>query len=502
MGNVVDQRRLADLESRGESARRALLRLAKSEGPARACAVSWLGRLGDETVSPVLYEILAQGARPRKNLQGADARHEALAYIGVFEGANAIPSILPFLEDPLWDSYAIAALSTIDDDRSRRLLRQQLSNARDEDARRAAVEALGRLEDRDALPNLIRLSEESNLGFWMQRALVQAFVAIDPLETIREELRLIEQIAEAQPPGSSSALALRGKVFSSLKTELDAYSPFDESDRRARLLDAVFRISGWTPLMQSVQQTDIEGVRRLVDSGADVNAKTVFGETALALASAAGQQEIVEILLDAGARDEVEGTTALMQASRGGYLSIVERLLEAAASPYARSDGIEWTPLMYAAGQGHARIVRRLIEAGAPVNVSSANGALTPLMLACWHGHRETVDLLLKAGARVLDRTDSSYFENDALLFALWGGDPAIVESLLKAGADLAVTNHDGETPLMIAAGSGQMEVVRVLLENGANVAAKDRQQHTALSWALGNGHSAIATLLREAGAK
>ena len=50
------------------------------------------------------------------------------------------------------------------------------------------------------------------------------------------------------------------------------------------------------------------------------------------------------------------------------------------------------------------------------MNATSANGGLTPLMLACWQGRREIVDLLLKAGARVLERTDSSYWENDALL--------------------------------------------------------------------------------------
>jgi ankyrin repeat protein len=500
MGNVIDRRRLADLESRGESARRALLRLANSDGPARACAVSWLGRLGDARVVPSLYEILSRGPGPRKSRELSDARHEALAYIGVFDGANAIPSILPFIEEPLWDVYGIAALGTIDDDRSRQMLRQLLESARDDSARRAAVEALGRLEDRQALTPLVGLSKQPNLNFWMQRALVHAFLAIDALETIEDELRLIEQIEDAQPSGSTSALALRGEVFQKLKAELDALAPSDESSRRAMLLDAAYRISGWTPLMQAAQQGYADGARRLVDAGADVNATNVFGGTALAFAAAQGHQEIVETLLDGGARDQWEGTTALMEASRNGHLAIVEALLEAGASPYAKSRGTEQTALMYAAGQGHASVVRRLLDAGAPVNATSANGGLTALMLASWHGNREVVNLLLEFGARVLDRTDSSYWENDALLFAPWGGDRGVVELLLKAGADIDVTNRDGKTPLMIAAESGQIEIVRVLLENGADVAAEDRRGYTALGWA--NSHVAIATMLRQAGAK
>lgn len=324
-------------------------------------------------------------------------------------------------------SYGIATLGSIDDDRSLQILREILEHPANEEVRRAAVESSGRLQDREALPFLVRLLQEESLTFWMRSALVQAFIAIDPLETVDDELRLIEEIAVGRPSGERSALYLRGAVFQHLKPQLDALEPLDLDDGpiRNQLLSAVFKISGWTSLMQSAQHDQVDASRQLIESGADVNAKNVFGETALTLAAKAGVHEIVEMLLGSGAHFQRQGTTALMETSRNGHLEIVETLLRTGASVHTKSSGIEWTALMHAADQGHADIIRLLLEKGAKVNVASANGGLTPLILASWKGHPETTELLLKAGARVSDKTDRSYWEQDALLFAPWGGNQA-----------------------------------------------------------------------------
>lgn len=103
MGNVIHDRRLDDLTERGESARKALLLLAESDRPAKACAIWWLGEFGDRRVVPVLYEVLSRGPDGTTPVVSA-AQTYALGYIGVFEGAKAIPYVLPFVRHANWAS--------------------------------------------------------------------------------------------------------------------------------------------------------------------------------------------------------------------------------------------------------------------------------------------------------------------------------------------------------------------------------------------------------------
>lgn len=117
-------------------------------------------------------------------------------------------------------------------------------------------------------------------------------------------------------------------------------------------------------------------LRYLISAGANVNARTPAGETALMLAS---------------------------YFSEGGvnsYEKAVQLLVEAGAS--LENEPHNYTPLAYAAYQGHDRIVRYLIERGARVNGDAEDGLVyvnTPLMMAAIQGHRDTALWLLRAGA-------------------------------------------------------------------------------------------------------
>ena len=57
-----------------------------------------------------------------------------------------------------------------------------------------------------------------------------------------------------------------------------------------------------TPLMEAALRGDTEKVKALLAQGADVNAKTRFGGTALMYAARNGHKEIVRILWEAGAK--------------------------------------------------------------------------------------------------------------------------------------------------------------------------------------------------------
>ena len=88
-----------------------------------------------------------------------------------------------------------------------------------------------------------------------------------------------------------------------------------------------------TPLIiLATQKGSIPVIKRLINAGVDVNAKSKKGSTALMFAP---NSEIVKILIKAGADVNIEnnnGNTALMGASHKGNTEIVEILIRAGAN--------------------------------------------------------------------------------------------------------------------------------------------------------------------------
>jgi hypothetical protein len=125
----------------------------------------------------------------------------------------------------------------------------------------------------------------------------------------------------------------------------------------------------------------LKALRYLISAGANVNARTPAGETALMLAS----------YFSEGSRSG-DGS--------GAHEQVVRTLVEAGAN--LENEPHHYTPLAYAAYQGHDRIVRYLIERGARVNGDAEDGVVyvnTPLMMAAIQGHADTAMWLLRAGA-------------------------------------------------------------------------------------------------------
>jgi ankyrin repeat protein len=76
---------------------------------------------------------------------------------------------------------------------------------------------------------------------------------------------------------------------------------------------------------------DLEGVKRLLDNGADVNLRDNYDSTALMWAAYFGYTAIVKLLLDNGADITMQdnyGDTALLMADGQGHTELVELLLD------------------------------------------------------------------------------------------------------------------------------------------------------------------------------
>ncbi len=91
-------------------------------------------------------------------------------------------------------------------------------------------------------------------------------------------------------------------------------------------------VYGWTPLMRAVWERRVEVVSRLLSHGAiELDHKDEQGATALHHAAAAGDSQIVKMLLEKGAASEAKdfnGKTPFDRALAMGYTEIVDALKE------------------------------------------------------------------------------------------------------------------------------------------------------------------------------
>lgn len=153
------------------------------------------------------------------------------------------------------------------------------------------------------------------------------------------------------------------------------------------------------------QGTNIELIKLLLRSGANPNRRSEDGETALYWATFRDENELVELLIEAGATVEAEqpkdGYTSLHIASEHGNREIAELLLKSGGeSALNKFDQISRTPLMWAVEKGYLEIARMLIEAGADVNAfDEPRIGNTALRQIVDRGSYEMIELLVQAGA-------------------------------------------------------------------------------------------------------
>ena len=104
---------------------------------------------------------------------------------------------------------------------------------------------------------------------------------------------------------------------------------------------------------------------------------------------------------DVAALDSFDGT-GLIRAAERGYVEIVRRLLETGIE-IDHVNRLGWTALLEAiilgeGGPEHTEVVRLLVDAGADVDLADANG-VTPLEHARSQGFDEIAAILEQAGA-------------------------------------------------------------------------------------------------------
>ncbi|CAK6971733.1 ankyrin repeat domain-containing protein 50 [Scomber scombrus] len=289
-------------------------------------------------------------------------------------------------------------------------------------------------------------------------------------------------------------------------TLLDYGAQVDKADSKGR-----------TPLIAAAYMGHHEAVEILLDHNADVNLADGDGRTALSVAAlcvptAAGVKgygEVACLLLERGADPEHrdhDGMTPLLLAAYEGHDDIVELLLEAGADvdETAGPDGsapaaAAVTPLLAAAAMGHMQTVSRLLFWGAAVDAIDCEGR-TALCLAAARGSTEVVRALLDRG---LDENHKDDLGWTPLHAAACEGHRAVCAALTERGSMARVGELDieGRTPLILAAQEGHWSTVRLLLDRRSPIDHRAYDGHSALSAALLESHAEVAELLMRRGA-
>jgi ankyrin repeat protein len=254
---------------------------------------------------------------------------------------------------------------------------------------------------------------------------------------------------------------------------------------------------GFTALMFTAREGDLESARIMLDAGVDVNHGDVDNVTPLVAAIMNKQYTLAKFLIDRGADVNIVdagGRTAL-------YAMIDIRNEDWTAMPNRTTDDLLPT----------LEVVTAIVDRGAKLDVpltrpltvrsgmdfgdTTLGAGATPLMRAARAGDHEVIRVLIEKGANVTATTKDG---TNALMFAAGigyrdkntrGSESDALEAvkvLMAAGLDVAQTNTRGENTLHGAALRGADTIVQFLIDQGVDVNATTKQGYTPLDVALG----------------
>ncbi|KAI1852914.1 hypothetical protein JX265_012942 [Neoarthrinium moseri] len=254
---------------------------------------------------------------------------------------------------------------------------------------------------------------------------------------------------------------------------------------------------GSTALSEAVGKRNEAVVKILLEEGADVNIQDVLGETPLSKTAGSGDESMVQLLL--GKKSNViypeNGYVAVASAIKNGYDSIVRLLLEGLGGNHTAMDYGHL--LVHASELGSQSWVEAFLANGADVDTKDKYGR-RPLHLAARRGFEAIVRILLDNGAQVNAKDDRGMAP---LHTAVRDGKESVLLLLLTNGADVDAQDNHEETPLLSAVEHGHEATVRILLENKATADMQDKDGRTPLTQASKSGNKAIVQMLIDHGA-
>lgn len=193
-------------------------------------------------------------------------------------------------------------------------------------------------------------------------------------------------------------------------------------------------VDGKNFLHLAVEKGQSETAETLIAGGADIEAKTSYGNTPLLCALDLLQADTAGLLLENGADVNAAnsmGDTALHYTTDDRLRDTSELLIVGGLDVNVRNDAND-TPLYCAARDGAKAVVELLLSEGADINAAKPDGR-TALHAAAFHNHIEIVELLIANGADINTRTTEGHTPLD---YAIIAGREEIAELLKSAGPE------------------------------------------------------------------
>jgi ankyrin repeat protein len=342
--------------------------------------------------------------------------------------------------------------------------------------------------------------------------------------------RLLKAGADANETGNEGETVLMTAAQTGVVAAADVLLEY------GALVDARENWHGQTALMWAAAEGHPAMLERLIEAGADVNAVSTIdqwerqntdeprakwlppgGMTALLLAARENCTGCIAVLAEGGAdlnAVSAEGISAVVLALINGHYDTAIALLETGTDPNL----YDYT------GRG-------AVYAAADFSTMPVSNRPAPNVLPNEHSALDVMRLALEKGADVnaalteqspyrskIDRGNDTVLGagTTALLRAAKAADIPAVELLLAHGADATLTTRNGVNALMLAAGVGTAEqdttgrykseddIVRtidLMLAQGLDINATDRGGRTALHGAALQGLDNVVAALVERGA-
>uniref|UniRef100_A0ACD5VSH8 Uncharacterized protein n=1 Tax=Avena sativa TaxID=4498 RepID=A0ACD5VSH8_AVESA len=208
----------------------------------------------------------------------------------------------------------------------------------------------------------------------------------------------------------------------------------------------------WAPLHAAAARGDCGEVRRLGPEALEARDKD--GRTALHVAAAAGEAEVVAELVEMGAdaaAADARGRTPLDVAREKGYKEVVDILQR-------------WELVMTAARRGDLQSLESLLGKRTGLRGRDQYG-LTALHVAAIKGHCDAIALL--AGSGCMDIECEDVEGHRPLHLAVEGGCADAVDLLLDMGADVHARTKRDATPLQMAETMGYDDISQLLRSRG-----------------------------------
>lgn len=274
---------------------------------------------------------------------------------------------------------------------------------------------------------------------------------------------------------------------------------------------------GETPMHFSVLYGTPEIVRYLADRDADVNIGDKDGHTPLYEAAKHDKLEMIDILIEKGARinNLVEGKTPmdilkdagnidkvrainaglernLLVSLKEGKLDRVKNLMKQRVNINCK-DSDSRTPLHYASELGLLEIVRVLVHNGANIDEKDNKG-FTPLYLAADNGQLGVTNYLIEKEAKVnfissnnvSDKIKNLLQKLEAeLIDAVKKNQLKKVKSLINQGMDVNTRNEGNQALLHIALDHNNIDLAKFLVDHSADCNLPDKDSHAPLYYAV-----------------